>query len=434
MGDGRLDLAGEDRPDAVVETVDGTGVDVEGVEHGAPQVVLALVVGGVADADGPRPLVAAQVLEDLLVGRRRAVDAVHHLEVGVAFGHVGKEPEEVVGLPVEAERVQAPQGEGRVADPAVAVVPVALALGRLRERRGGGRHDGAGRRERHALQGEGAALEVGPPRMIGEVAAGQPVLPVVCRPDQPPVRLVERRRRLVLAPRQGAEAEVTFVEEGARRCPSSLEADPHVGRELELDVDALAAGHALVILVVGVGPRGGPASVVEHGLAVELDLDLAVHAADGADQHVVGVVIGGGPTVGAGELVLVVPGTDQEHVADDDPARRRAPAGLEAHGAGEVAARGRHLHVGRSQPEAAGVAVEDGAEHAGRVHPGQAQPLDVAARRDEGARLTVGEKPVVGDRRERRTAEQRVRRERRRHPSTFPHVKKRAIRRSLCRE
>ena len=132
MGDGRLDLAGEDRPDAVVETVDGTGVDVEGVEHGAPQVVLALAVSGVADANGLGALVPAQV-EELLVGRGLAVDAVHDLQVLVALGHVGEEPEEVVGLPVEAQGVQAPQGEGRIADPAVAVVPVALALGCLRE-------------------------------------------------------------------------------------------------------------------------------------------------------------------------------------------------------------------------------------------------------------------------------------------------------------
>ena len=47
---------------------------------------------------------------------------------------VGHELHEVVGLPVEAERVQPPQREGRVAHPAVAVVPVALAAGRLGQR------------------------------------------------------------------------------------------------------------------------------------------------------------------------------------------------------------------------------------------------------------------------------------------------------------
>ena len=54
-------------------------------------------------------------------------------------------------------------------------------------------------------------------------------------------------------------------------------------------------------------------------------------------------------------------------------------------------------------PEAPGVAVEDGAEDARRVHPRQAQPFDVAARRHQRRRLAVGQEGVVGDRRERRS-------------------------------
>ena len=56
-----------------------------------------------------------------------AAHAVHHLQVARRPGTVGDEVEEVVGLAVETERVQPPQGERRVADPGVAVVPVALA-------------------------------------------------------------------------------------------------------------------------------------------------------------------------------------------------------------------------------------------------------------------------------------------------------------------
>ena len=125
-----------------------------------------------------------------LVELALAADAVHDLELVVPLGHVGDEGEEVLRLPVEAERVQRPQRERRVADPRVAVVPVALAARRLGQRRRGRRDERAGRREREPLQREGAALEVAPPRVVGELPAGEPVLPVVRGPHQPVVRLL----------------------------------------------------------------------------------------------------------------------------------------------------------------------------------------------------------------------------------------------------
>ena len=136
-------------------------------------------------------------------------------------------------------------------------------------------------------------------------------------------------------------------------------------------------------------PRGSPgpstpsahlARVVEARVAVHGHLDLAVHAADHPQQHVVGVVVGRRAAVRVRAVLLVVPRADQEHVAHDDPAARRAPARLEDVGAGQVAARGRHLDVGRPEPEPAGVAVEDRPEHARRVEARQAEPLDVAVR------------------------------------------------------
>ena len=53
----------------------------------------------------------------------------------------------------------------------------------------------------------------------------------------------------------------------------------------------------------------------------------------------------------------------------------------------------------------AGVAVEHRAEHARRVHPRQAEPLDVAVGRDERGRLAVRQERVVGDRGERAASE-----------------------------
>jgi hypothetical protein len=116
---------------------------------------------------------------------------------------------------------------------------------------------------------------------------------------------------------------------------------------------------------------------------------------------VVGVIVGGGPPVRLGPVVVVMPRADEQDVADDDPAGLRAPRRLVDHRARDVAAAGRDVVVGGPDPEAARVAVEHRAEHGRAVHPRKAHPLDVAARRDERGRLAVGEERVLGDRRER---------------------------------
>jgi hypothetical protein len=74
--------------------------------HGhPPHVVLALVERAVADAHRPRALVAAQVIEHLLVQIALAVDAVHDLQRPRADS-VHEEREIAERLPVEAELVQ----------------------------------------------------------------------------------------------------------------------------------------------------------------------------------------------------------------------------------------------------------------------------------------------------------------------------------------
>ena len=196
-----LHLLDEDRPDALRQVVARLGVEVERVEDRAPDVVLVLVVGAVADPHGPRALVAGQVVERLLGKLGLAADAVHDLELALlGLGHVGDEVEEVVRLPVEAERVEAPEHERGVADPGVAVVPVALAAGRLGQRGGGRGHERAGRRVGEALERERAALEVGAPGVVGEVAVVEPVLPVVGGPDEPLIGLAVGGGARVLGP------------------------------------------------------------------------------------------------------------------------------------------------------------------------------------------------------------------------------------------
>ena len=320
---------------------------------------------------------------------------------GGGLGDVGEEVEEVVGLPVEPERVEAPEHERGVAEPRVAVVPVALAARRLRQRGRGGGDQRAGGRVGEALERERAALQVAAPRVVGEVAAGEPVLPVVRRPHEPPVGLVVGLRRRVLAPGERDVQRLALLHQVPRGGARALDAEVEVGRELQLDVAVGGAARRLVVAVARVLPAAALEPVVERRLAAHRDLHLADGAADGPQQHVVGVVVGGRAAVRVRAVPLVVPGADQQHVAHDDPAARRVPARLQHERPGQVAAVGGHLDARRAEPERARAAVQDRAEHARRVHPRQAQPLDVPARRDERGRLAVGQEAVGVDRRER---------------------------------
>ena len=179
-----LDLDHEQRPDALGHLVARLRVQVDGVQDGAPDVVLGLRVRRVPDPHGARVLVAREVVERALGQLGPAVDPVHDLQRPLLrVRDVADEVEEVVGLPVEAERVEAPERERRVADPRVAVVPVALAARGLGQRRRGGGDDRARRGVGEPLERQRRALQVRAPGMVGEVAAVEPVLPVVRGPD-----------------------------------------------------------------------------------------------------------------------------------------------------------------------------------------------------------------------------------------------------------
>ena len=164
------------------------------------------------------------------------------------------------------------------------------------------------------------------------------------------------RARSTTARRTGGRP---FLHQRAGDRPRPLEAEAQVGRQPQLDVGARGFGDALVVVAAGVGPLAGLAAVVEARLALQHELHLAVDAAHRAQQHVIGVVVGRRPAVRVRHLVLVVPGPDEQHVAHDDPAGRRAPARLEHHRAREVPAGGGNGDVVGAEAEAAGAAVED---------------------------------------------------------------------------
>jgi hypothetical protein len=79
----------------------------DGVEGGTEDVVLPLVEGAVADADGVCATVAGQVLAHRLGQILATVDPVHDLESAIVVAvDVGHELHELVGLPIQEQVVQ----------------------------------------------------------------------------------------------------------------------------------------------------------------------------------------------------------------------------------------------------------------------------------------------------------------------------------------
>ncbi len=133
----------DDGPGAVVHGhVPTRQVTLEQQQQPTPHVVLALMDRAVADPDRPGTLVAAEMVEGRFGQLSLAADAVHHLERRLIQA-VGEEAEEGACLLAEAEVLEGRHRAHAVADPGVAVVPVATATGRFGQGRRCGRHHGA---------------------------------------------------------------------------------------------------------------------------------------------------------------------------------------------------------------------------------------------------------------------------------------------------
>ncbi len=362
--------------------------------------MLLLLVGGVAGPDRPGALIAGQVGQRLLGQLVLAAHAVHDLEgLAIAAG-IGDEIEEVVGLAVESQRVETPQGKGGVAHPGIAIVPVALALWRLGQAGGRRGQQGPGRRVREAFEGQGTALEVAAPAVIGEVAQGDPLPPVLGRAVHAFLGILVGHRGRKRRPRQGHEVAVALHHAGAGVEAPALDPGTEVGGDAKLDAGAIAGGDDLAVPVAFVDPIGLDAGVVKHGVAGHGEVDRTTHAPDRAQQAVLGVVVGRRAPVGLRTLRQVVPGTHAQGVAHDQPARAGLPGRLDHEAARQVAAGRRHHLVVGTDPERPGAAVEQRTEDGRRVGPRHAHPLDRPARGDQAGRFAVREERIIGDERE----------------------------------
>jgi hypothetical protein len=210
-----------------------------------------------------------------------------------------------------------------------------------------------------------------------------------------------RQNRVVetVVPRKGAVGPVAGLEHVA--CPNSIFLDPEVQIGLQADRRAGTRRIGGVAIVADHRPFPRLPAVVEGGLAHELHLDLPFEALDGADQHVVGVVVGGRPGV-RGDRVLVLARAHGQRVADDYPAARRLPRRLEHIRPRLVDDCSGVVDPERREAEEPCLAVEQTAEDARRIETWHAEPVDRPVGGDERSRMAVREKRVLRDRRERR--------------------------------
>src|SRR4051812_40115655 len=126
-------------PTRLVERIENLAVDIE----------LQLFGRSVSHAHGPRLLVALEPFELALVEAALAGEAVHDLEIRGIAGDGAEQPRSpLLGFPDVARVEHREEGRSRVAQPAVAVIPVARAADMLRERRPRRGDDPTGRRVR----------------------------------------------------------------------------------------------------------------------------------------------------------------------------------------------------------------------------------------------------------------------------------------------
>ena len=124
MGNERL----LERPAARIRSEPRAAADRERVEHFAIGVELQLPDRGVADAHRSCPLIAGQPGDLVFVEPALACDAVHRLHVVRRAGDGAQKPFAPRPRFVEKARArQRQKREGRVAQPAIAIVPVARA-------------------------------------------------------------------------------------------------------------------------------------------------------------------------------------------------------------------------------------------------------------------------------------------------------------------
>ncbi len=228
---GAVRLRFDHRPQPPWQALAAAAVQQHRVQRGPEDVVLALVEGAVADPHRAGPGVAGELPAGRLGEVAAAVDPVHDLQRAVVVGfEVGDELHELLGLPVEVQVVQRLQRERAVAKPRVAVIPVALPTGGLRQRGGQRRHRGAGGHVGEPLDRQRRALQRLPPAVVGDARVLDPAPPEGDGGRHLRVGLVHvGRKRNLVAPGQRAVGLLALAQHVAGTRPLTLDAEGQVG-------------------------------------------------------------------------------------------------------------------------------------------------------------------------------------------------------------
>lgn len=356
----------------------------QGDHHLAHHVRLILQGGPVADPHRTGPTVTRQVGQLPLGQVTLARHPVHDLHLGRVAGDRAQQPvAPVLDHPQKAVRDQGLQSQRRVAQPHVAVVPVAEATEVLRQRRGRRRDDAAGVAVRQRPQHEQRAHQHFTVHVVGvdPIGPGLPPVQGAFAFDAP----VECERGPVVGrvPGQGELAHLPRAD--PERAGMGM-----IGRSQRSSPDDHGVGtrhrRQRVGRVVAVHPRHGP-GVVEAQPKLVTELDRAAHPDDAADHvnpahHVEVVLVDGHEVVHLG-LASV----------------RGLPAGDQHERVAVVAAHRARSGVGRTQlPTALLVAAEQRAEHRAGVVAGQAEPVDRPVARHQRRGAAIAQQRIVLDR------------------------------------
>ena len=249
------------------------------------------------------------------------------------------------------------------------------------------------------LQGQRAAVQVGLPRMVGDLGRAQPVAPEIDRRVQHGERLVLAGRNVAVSPGQRDEGRLALGERGAAVTAGTQHAERDAARQLQLHVPLRRGDLHRVITVAGVAPRAAGGPVVKLRAAVHDGLDPAADARRDPDQHADRTEISRSPVI-IRPPPLVLDRADGQQVMHGHPPRRGLPGRLQHHRPRHVPAMLGHICVAGTEPEQAGGTVEERAEDTRGIGSRQAQPLHRPVRRDQAALLAIRQEPVIGNRRE----------------------------------
>jgi hypothetical protein len=360
----------------------------------AVDVELELAGGAVPDPHRPGAAPALEVIERLLGQVRAAIDPVHDPQRARAVlrlvrGAVLEPVAEPGGLVEVTEPEQRVDGERAVPDPGVAVVPVALAAfllgqpgGRRGDRRAGGRigHqlECHGRPGDHLAPaaGIGRAAQPGAPEASGLVGQALGLLGryQVRRVPHP---LQHHAADLARSHRAGpAQALAVFL----GLDPEIVDGLPGPGDAVHGQVGAAGTEHHTAL---GDFDLVRCAAVIEARPQVNPEVHLAPHHVDAAHQPV--------------PLGRRGPGDRHEVVDLAHPIRGHEPGDQDG-GVGEIELPADIVvAIGPDPAVTALVRVEQGREHAGRVEPGTAEPVDAAVGGHQRGGLQVADQPVVAD-------------------------------------